>query len=346
MPQKTGKAFWGLLCINRVGREEWIVRLKVIDRILAAFTGLFILVIGIGLFVFSAGIFPFTLDLSFVTQTFLLWQRAVMVAAAIALCFLGLHSVSMLFRSSKEKGFFVQHTEYGDLSISMSAMENMVKKCVATHDELKVSNTRIHHVRDGVVISIRIALANGVNIPITVSVLQKQIKQYITSCSGIDVKEVRVLVETSNGTAAACPAPEKTMVEDAYSAVQNTAVVGTSQAVPQTSAPSEAPVSAEEDAKKPLHQRLFKRDEKPQIIPQPPQESEADSSAAIEKDVQPSAQASVADETAPADAYQDEPAGEQDTAVETTVGTEESFTGETEEEETEDALEKRDTNQE
>lgn len=346
MPQKTGKAFWGLLCINRAGREEWIVRLKVIDRILAAFTGLFILVIGIGLFVFGAGIFPFTLDLSFVTQTFLLWQRAVMVAVAIALCFLGLHSVSMLFRSSKEKGFFVQHTEYGDLSISMSAMENMVKKCVATHDELKVSNTRIHHVRDGVVISIRIALANGVNIPITVSVLQKQIKQYITSCSGIDVKEVRVLVETSNGTAAACPAPEKTMVEDAYSAVQNTAVAGTSQAVPQTSAPSEAPVPAEEDIKKPLHQRLFKRDEKPQIIPQPPQESETVSSGAVEDDVLLTEQASATEEAVPADDLQTELAGEPDSVVENTADTEESFADDTEEEETEDVLEKRDTNKE
>ena len=36
----------------------------------------------------------------------------------------------------------------------------------------------------------------GVNIPLTVNALQKQIKQYITSCSGVDVHKVRVMVET------------------------------------------------------------------------------------------------------------------------------------------------------
>ena len=45
---------------------------------------------------------------------------------------------------------------------------------------------------------IRISLANVVNIPLTVNALQKQIKHYITSCSGVDVKEVRVMVETGN----------------------------------------------------------------------------------------------------------------------------------------------------
>ena len=123
------------------------MRLKVWDRIFSAFSGLLILVIGVGLFVFGAGIFPFRLDLSFLDQTFVFWQRAVMVVSAIALCLLGLRGFAMMFRSNKERGFIMQHTEYGDLSISMTAMENMVKKCLDTQDELKVNSTRIHHTR-------------------------------------------------------------------------------------------------------------------------------------------------------------------------------------------------------
>ena len=157
------------------------MRLKVWDRIFGAVSGLLILVAGVGLFVFGAGIFPFRLDLSFLDTPFAVWQRAVMVAVAVVLCLLGIRGFLMLFRSNRERGFIMQHTEYGDLSISMTAMENMVKKCVDTHDELKVSSTRILHARDGVVVSMRISLASGVNIPIAVSALQKQIKQYITS---------------------------------------------------------------------------------------------------------------------------------------------------------------------
>ena len=48
---------------------------------------------------------------------------------------------------------------------------------------------------------IRITLLGGVNIPLTVNALQKQIKQYITSCSGVDVHKVRVMVETDGHAA-------------------------------------------------------------------------------------------------------------------------------------------------
>ena len=246
------------------------MRLKLTDRILAALSGLIILLIGLGLLVYGVGIFPFKLDLSFLTQSFVLWQRAVMVAAALLLSILGIHGITMLFRNGRDHGFIAQHTEYGDLSISMSAMENMVKKCVDSHNELKVSNTRIQHARDGIIVSIRISLGNGVNIPLTVSALQKQIKQYITSCSGVDVKEVRVMVETNNAFSGnVCPAPDGTMAADADAASKAGEVVSSLHEAAQNAMPKEMPPEPKPE-KKPLHQRLFRHEEKPQTLPQPP----------------------------------------------------------------------------
>jgi uncharacterized alkaline shock family protein YloU len=253
-----------------IGKEGNPMRQKIMDRVLSALTGLIVLVIGVGLFVFGAGIFPFKLDLSFVQLDYLFWQRAVMVAAAVVLCFLGLRGISMLFRSSKERGFIAQHTEYGDLSISMSAMENMVRKCVDSHEELKVASTRIHHVRDGIVVSIRITLASGINIPITVSALQKQIKQYITSCSGVDVREVRVMVETNNSAAPdACIKVEDTLTADAEAATKAGKVVDSLHTAAQNAMPRESG-EIKKPKREPFHRRLFKREEKPQILPQPP----------------------------------------------------------------------------
>ncbi len=246
------------------------MRLKLTDRILAALSGLIILLIGLGLLVYGVGIFPFKLDLSFLTQPFVLWQRAVMVAAALLMSILGIHGIAMLFRNGRDHGFIAQHTEYGDLSISMSAMENMVKKCVDSHNELKVSNTRIQHARDGIIVSIRISLGNGVNIPLTVSALQKQIKQYITSCSGVDVKEVRVMVETNNAFSGnVCPAPDGTMAADADAASKAGEVVSSLHEAAQNAMPKEMPPEPKPE-KKPLHQRLFRHEEKPQTLPQPP----------------------------------------------------------------------------
>ena len=171
-----------------------------LDRFLAGLAGLILLTLGIGLFVYGVGIFPFQLNLSFFEGPFTFWQHVLMVFCSLVLLLLGLWGIAKVFRSSREKGFILQHTEYGDLNISMNAMENMVKKCVDMNDALKVTQTKILHTRDGVIVSIRILLENGVNIPMIVGALQKQTKQYITSCSGVDVKEVRVYVDTSNST--------------------------------------------------------------------------------------------------------------------------------------------------
>ncbi len=118
---------------------------------------------------------------------------------------LGIHNNSLLFRRRGKKGFVVQKTEHGELSISIHAMENLVQKCVDKHEELTVVSNRIENTRDGVVVDLRISLANGVSIPLVVSTLQKQIKQYITSCSGIDVKEVKVEVEAASTKAEKSP---------------------------------------------------------------------------------------------------------------------------------------------
>jgi hypothetical protein len=247
------------------------MRLKVWDRVFGALSGLMILVAGVGLFVFGAGIFPFRLDVSFLDRAYAVWQRAVMVTVAVGLCLLGIRGILMLFRGNRERGFIMQHTEYGDLSISMTAMENMVKKCVDTHEELKVSSTRILHARDGVIVSMRISLAGGVNIPLAVSALQKQIKQYITSCSGVDVREVRVMVET-NSTLAPFTGNglQNGMMADVDAAARAVEVVGSLHEAAQNATQTE-PEERKKPEKVPLHQRLFRREEKPQIVPAPPE---------------------------------------------------------------------------
>lgn len=237
------------------------------DRLLSGLAGLILVTLGIGLFVYGMGIFPFQLNLGFLVGPFTFWQHVLMVLSSLALLLIGFWGVAKIFRSNKEKGFILQRTEYGDLNISMNAMENMVKKCVDMNDELKVTQTKIAHTRDGVIVSIRILLENGVNIPMIVGALQKQTKQYITSCSGVDVKEVRVFVDTSanmglkhegekaRGIAVDVDAADKAgrMVDRLNDAVQKAIQADAAQ----------KPV--EEKKAVPLHQRIFgSREEAPE----------------------------------------------------------------------------------
>lgn len=173
------------------------MRFRVTDRMLAALSGLLNIALGLALGIFGTGLFP-NLELSFLQGPFTIWQRAIIVAVALLLCLLGIHGLWMLFRRRADKGFILQRTDMGDMSIAMSALKSMVNKCVDQHPEVSVKKVHIHRIRNGVIVDLKILLANGINIPLTVNVLQKQIKQYITSCSGVDVHEVRVQIDTSN----------------------------------------------------------------------------------------------------------------------------------------------------
>ena len=194
-----------------------MTKLRVWDRILSALMGILCILAAAVIVLHVAGwltlqqIRDVIASLTVGWQAWLYW--VVFAVAMLLLVMLGLHGIGLLFRRRKDKGFVTQHTEYGDMNISIKALENMVKKCVDAHSELTANSTRIYLVRGGVSMDMKITLASGVNIPLTVNALQKQIKQYITSCSGVDVHEVRVKVETD--TVKLLPPPAAPVIEPA-----------------------------------------------------------------------------------------------------------------------------------
>lgn len=192
-----------------------------------------------------------------------------LIAAIALLMLLGLYCVGMLFRHQKrhKRGFVVQQTDCGELSISVKAIEGLVQKCVDRHDEISVLSTALDSARDGLIIRLRIGLTGGVNIPLAVSALQKQIKQYVSSCSGVDVKEVKVQVETSAARGKASPF----QVEELSDKAAPLPVV--EDKTPAITAASVEEKAAEE-ARRPLHQRLFGRGEEPMTVAAPPAPAE------------------------------------------------------------------------
>ena len=192
-----------------------MTKLRFWDRIWSALMGILCFVLAASLVLYAVGLLPVEPIKNVLTLfTSGGWQRWVILGVCtLILVLMGMRGFDVLFRRRKDKGFVIQRTEYGDMSISMKAMENMVKKCVDSHGELTVNNTKIYLVRNGVSVDLKITLAAGVNIPLTVNALQKQIKQYITSCSGVDVHEVRVKVETD--AVKLLPPPQSPVIEPA-----------------------------------------------------------------------------------------------------------------------------------
>lgn len=257
------------------------MKIRVMDRLLCALSGLILLAMAAALVaetVFHVQLTAFVGKL-LAEQTVL--HIAVIIAVAVILMLLGAYDIGMLFRRSKGKrGFVMQKTENGELSISIRAIETLVQQCVDKHDELHVTSTTLDNSRDGLIIRLKIDLASGVNIPLAVSALQKQIKQYITACSGVDVREVRVQVETAASKVDHSPYAVPDLMQNPGPLPKDEPM---KIEVPETAA------EKSHKEKKPLHQRLFGREEQPAIVPAPPQAAAEPESAA---EVIPEAEAS------------------------------------------------------
>lgn len=266
------------------------MRLRVSDRILVGIAGVLLLAACAGM---VAQMF-FSVDLiSMAAGVFSNDSgraRAALIGFAALLLLLGIYCVLVLFRHRKRKDkFILQKNDSGELAISVKALENMVQKCLEQHDELTVQHLYLENKKDGLLIRIRGSVAGGISIPLTVEALQKQIRQYVTACSGVEVKGIRVQIESSGEDAKNAPfaiaapsakpllkeAEEKQTPVQTAETQENTAPVQPAQDINTSNSAAAAETPAvqtvpDEDDDRPLHQRLFSSPPEPCIVPEPP----------------------------------------------------------------------------
>ena len=285
------------------------MKIRISDRILVALAGLLMLA---GCAAATAQLFFGKDVLGWVGQMLTRPKaRIAIIAGVVLIALLGCYCVLMLFRrrSHKDK-FILQKTENGELAISLKAMETMVDKCLETHKELNAQSVRLENQKGGLLVRIRGTVAGGVSIPLTVDALQQQIKQYVTACSGIEVREIKVQIESSGPDAKDAPFAiegpasqallNEGKAQDATEPADNTEKPETPEKpaeVPEaaaevsqeTTAEAAEPVAEEndvpaamaaaellmseapqEDDDRPFHQRLFSSEDKPCVMPMPP----------------------------------------------------------------------------
>ena len=180
------------------------MKIRILDRILVALAGLLVLA---GCAALAAQLF-FGKNVTGWISTLMSdgSARIYLIAGLVLLTVLGCYCVLVLFRRrGKKDKFIMQKTENGELAISLKAMESMVVKCLEPHKELNTQSVRLENQKGGLLIRIRGTVAGGVSIPLTVDALQQQIKQYVTACSGVEVKDIRVQIESSGPEAKDAP---------------------------------------------------------------------------------------------------------------------------------------------
>ena len=213
-------------------------------------------------------------------------------------------------RAMQQKGYVMQKGENGMIGVSVKSIEGLVQTCVSQHDMIAGADISVATRHDGIVILLRVEEAAGVNIPLAIGALQKQIKQYVNTCTGLDVHEVRVMVENTeeaatespylveNAMAAAAaaveqpaesvreapavmPGPVEETPAEEGPAAETVQLPAEAEAAQQNTAPSvaipvmpvipELPDMLAEEDDRPLHQRIFGAEEQPVFVPAPPE---------------------------------------------------------------------------
>ncbi|MBO4377666.1 MAG: alkaline shock response membrane anchor protein AmaP [Clostridia bacterium] len=217
---------------------------------------------------------------------------ALIIAGAVAVIVSILNVVVVRKYASRRKAFVSQQTELGELRIAVSAIENLILKCVETHKEVKVQDMRIDNKRGAINVGLRVSMNSNVSIPHAVEQLQSQIKRYLAASSGIEVRDISVSVDNAVGDEAALP------VEPLMTAAEAEKV-------------DEKPAEKE---KVPMHQRIFGRD------PEKPEEEQVIEAEHIEPPVETAAEEAPAEpeavEEAPAEPEAAEPVEEEPAAGE------------------------------
>ena len=297
------------------------MKIRILDRILVALAGLLVLA---GCAALAAQLF-FGKDVAGRVTAFLTDSnnRIWLIIALVLLLLLGCYCLMLLFRHrGRNDKFVMQKTENGELSISLKAMESMVQKCLDPHKEVSVQSVHLENQKGGLLIRIRGTVAGGVSIPLTVDALQQQIKQYVTACSGVEVRNIRIQIESSGPeaqdslfaieapTARALPGgspakeekqPEisveepaemsKEEVEQVLAEMPATESADEEDSTPAVVVSAAAAAAAEqlrneappEEDDRPIHQRLFSNVEEPCVMPMPPEKETAAQEAAEEK---------------------------------------------------------------
>ena len=273
------------------------MRLRVSDRIFVAIAGILLIAVCAA---FVAQMFC-GVDLINQAQKLFSNEKAevkiILTAAAVLILLLGLYCFLVLFRHRGRKDkFILQKNDNGELAISVKALENMVSKCLDQHEEIKVQSMHLENRKDGLLIRIRGSVSGGISIPLTLEAVQRQIKQYVTACSGVEVKSITMQIDASGKDAEnapfaiEAPSPKPLLKESNMTGApvsDKTVEASTEKQIPGSVEETETkdisapkPVKQEasiiqdipdDDDDRPLHQRLFSAQTGPCIVPVPPE---------------------------------------------------------------------------
>ncbi len=166
--------------------------MKAITRVFLVLLGL--LMIGTGIFLLLATFLPLG---GYGTHILKLYGQTVLLYAGGALALAGL--IPLLLGSSrpqqKKPEALLRVGEFGEVYITLNALENMVLRVVQRMRGIRDSSRSVAYTPHGLVVYLKVKVLPDQNLPELTGELQNNVKNYLEESTGMFVNEVRVSVE-------------------------------------------------------------------------------------------------------------------------------------------------------
>jgi hypothetical protein len=120
------------------------------------------------------------------------WLMGVLAAVALVVSvrfiYYGLHRPA-------HRRSLVYHGPLGDTSISLGAVENLIGKVARQVKGVREIKPRVRHAGEGIDVFLRAVVGSEVSVPEWTEELQRQLRTYVKTVVGADVKEIKVFVD-------------------------------------------------------------------------------------------------------------------------------------------------------
>lgn len=165
--------------------------MKIHERALIALYSL--LLIAIAIFVMAISIDPNLMEMvsSYLASN---TGRITGIIVGFILLILGFKTIIDSFSKKTPTVASIQTTELGAVKITVSALEHLVSKAAKQIKEIREIKPRVKPLTDGIAIFLYASVSTETNLPFVTKELQDTVKGYIEQIAGINVYEVKVLV--------------------------------------------------------------------------------------------------------------------------------------------------------
>lgn len=122
--------------------------------------------------------------------------RLAIAAVSLVVALWAIYTLQIGFRKKPTAKFTQIHTtDFGQIHITMEAIENFITRAVATIKEVKEVKPRIKVVPEGMALLLKITIIPDSNVPNVTRQMQEKVSQYLKEYAGIEVFDIEVVVD-------------------------------------------------------------------------------------------------------------------------------------------------------